>query len=195
MHAAPPGLRVVYTERQIQKRVIELATEINRAYRGKTLHIVGISDDCLLFMADLVRGLTMRVAIHFLPLRVRESAVEGVPVQEILYSPPLDVAGKDVLLLRGIVYSGITLDFICRQMLAQSPKSLRTAALIEKPEDRTINVSTDYLAFRSEATTGQYLVDYGLGHEGLYGILPCIAAFRLRERKRDGAPPRGGRPG
>jgi hypoxanthine phosphoribosyltransferase len=163
-------MRVIFTERQIRRRVRELAAEIN--------HIVGVSEDCFLFMADLVRSLTMPVALHFVTARVREAAVEGVPVQEILYSPQLDLRGKDVLLLSGIVYSGITLDFLCRQMLAQGPRSLRTATLIEKPEDRKVNVSTDYLAFTSETTAGQFLVGYGLGHQGLYRNLPCIAALQ-----------------
>jgi hypoxanthine phosphoribosyltransferase len=174
----PVGLRVIFTELQIRRRVLELAAKINRAYRARTLHIVGLSEDCFLFMADLVRALTMPVAVHFVTARVRQATVEGVPVQEILYSPQLDLAEKDVLLLSGIVYSGVTLDFMCRQIQSQGPHSLRTATLIEKPEDRKVNVSTDYLAFKSEATAGQFLVGYGLGYQGLYRNLPCIAAFR-----------------
>ena len=170
-------LRVVFTERQIRRRVHELAAEINGAYRGKTLHIVGVSEDCIFFLADLVRVLTMPVAVHLVAARTRESVVEGVPVREILYTPQLDLAGENVLLLSGIVYSGVTLDFMCRQVLAQQPGSLRTASLIEKPEDRKVDVSTDYLAFRSDSTAGQFLVGYGLGHEGLYRNLPCIAAL------------------
>jgi len=138
---------------------------------------VGVSEDCFVFMADLVRALTMPVAVHFITARVRETSVEGVPVQEIRYTPQLDLAGKHVLLLSGIVYSGVTLDFMCRHVMAQEPGSLRTATLVEKPEDRKVNVATDYLAFKSESTAGAYLVGYGLGYQGLYRNLPCIAAL------------------
>lgn len=173
----PGNLRVVFTEQQIRHRIRQLAQQINRAYQGKTLHIVGASDDCFLFMADLIRALRVPIVCHFVNTLIRATSVEGIPVQEIFYSPALDLADKDVLLLSGIVYSGVTLDFLYRQILAKGPKSIRTASLIEKPEDRKVDVVMDYLAFKATSTGGQFLVGYGLGHQGHYRNLRCIAAL------------------
>lgn len=171
-------LQVVFSERQIRRRVAELAAEIDRAYKGKTLHLVCIPDDCFVFIADLVRALRVPVACHFVTSRMSdEASVGGVPVREIKYLPRLDLRGKEVLLVSGIVYSGVTLDFLYRHIFAQAPRSLRTASLVEKPEDLKVDVPTDYLAFKSTETTGKYLVGYGLGHEGLYRNLACIAAL------------------
>lgn len=170
-------LRVVYGERQIRHRVAELAAKINRAYKGKTLHLVCIPDDCFVFTADLVRALNVPVVCHFVTARMSDASVGGVPVREIKYLPQLELAGKDVLLVSGVVYSGVTLDFLYRHILAQGPRSLRTASLVEKPEDRKVDVATDYLAFKSTDTAGKFLVGYGLGHQGLYRNLACIAAL------------------
>ncbi|HEY6290948.1 MAG TPA: phosphoribosyltransferase family protein [Terriglobia bacterium] len=167
----------MFTEQQIRRRIRQLAREINQAYEGKTLHIVGASDDCFLFMADLIRALRVPMVCHFMSTLIRATSVEGVPVQEIFYMPALNLTDKDVLLLSGIVYSGVTLDFLCRQILAKGPKSLGTASLVEKPEDRKVDVVMDYLAFKSTSTGGQFLVGYGLGHRGLYRNLRCIAAL------------------
>lgn len=170
-------LRIIYSERQVRRRVAELAAEINRAYQGKTLHIVSIPDDCFVFVADLVRALQTPVVCHFVTARVIDAAVGAVPVREIKYVPTLELAGKDVLLVSGIVYSGITLDFLYRHILGQGPRSLRTASLVEKPEDRKVDVTTDYLAFKSTGTAGEFLVGYGLGYQGRYRNLPCVAAL------------------
>lgn len=155
----------------------ELAAKINRAYKGRTLHIVCIPDDCFVFIADLMRALRVPVVCHFVTARMGDASVGGVAVREIKYLPSLDLAGKDVLLVSGIVYSGVTLDFLYRHILAQGPRSLRTASLIEKPEDRKVDVAADYLAFKSTDTAGKYLVGYGLGHRGLYRNLACVAAL------------------
>jgi len=169
-----PGdnLRVVYTEKQIQKRVRELAEQINRDYKGKTLHMVGILENCFLFMADLVRALKMPVICTFLKAEMRDSSSGMVPLREIMYAPKVEATGKDVLLVDGILQSGVTLDHLCRYILGQNPNSVRTAMLIEKTDERKVDVAVDYLGFK---TTAKFLVGYGLGYQERYRNLPCIA--------------------
>ena len=171
-------LRIIYSERRIRRRVAELASQINRAYKGKVLDLVCIPDDCFVFTADLVRALRVPVVCHYVTARMSDNAsVGGVPVREIKYVPDLDLTDKDVLLVSGIVYSGVTLEFLYRHILAQAPRSLRTASLVEKPEDLKVDLAPDYLAFKSTNTAGKYLVGYGLGYQGLYRNLGCIAAL------------------
>ena len=179
---APARLRVIYTERQLRRRVRGMAAQINRAYQRRTLDIVGVKDDCFLFMGDLVRALGMPVVCHFVTVRMYDAIVGDAPVREIQYAPALELAGKDVLLVQCMLSSGVTLDFLYRHILSQGPRSLRTAALIEKPADRKVDVATDYLAFKATGTEGHFLVGYGLGYQGLYRNLPCIAALTLDEQ-------------
>lgn len=175
--ARPPALpdsnlRLIYTAQQVQKRVRELAAQINRDYQGKTLHVVGILENCFLFMADLVRHLRMPVVCHFIKAEVRDASAGTAAVREIMYTPKVDARGLDILLVEGILQSGVTLDHLIRYILGQTPSSLRTAALIEKVDEKKVDVATEYLGFR---TTAKFLVGYGLGYQEKYRNLPYVA--------------------
>jgi len=165
-------LRCVYTEKQIQKRVRELAKQINRDYKGSTLHVVGILEDCFIFMADLVRNLKIPVVCHFMKAQIRDTAEGAIAVREIMYTPKVEAAGRHVLLINGILQSGVTLDHLCRYILAQNPSSVRTVSLIEKTDERRVDVPTDYVAFQSKE---RFLVGYGLGYQEEYRNLPYLA--------------------
>lgn len=166
------GLRVVFTEKQIQKRVRELAEQMNRHYKGKTLHVVGILENCFLFMSDLVRGLKIPVICHFIKAQMHDSSSGGVAVREIMYTPKVEATGRDVLLVDGILQSGVTLDHLYRYMLGQNPASVATATLIEKTDERKVDVPTDYVGFK---TTEKFLVGYGLAYQDRYRNLPYVA--------------------
>ena len=169
---AGDDLRVVYTPNQIQKRVRELAQQMNRDYKGRTLHVVGILENCFLFMADLVRSLKMPVICQFIKAEVRDTSAGSVAVREIMYTPRVEAKGKDILLVEGILQSGVTLDHLYRYILGQTPNSVRTATLIEKTDERKVDVPTDYVGFK---TTAKFLVGYGLGYQEKYRNLPCVA--------------------
>ncbi|MHB8652576.1 MAG: hypoxanthine phosphoribosyltransferase [Terriglobia bacterium] len=172
-----PGdhLRVVFTEKQIQKRVSELAAQVNRDYQGKTLHVVGILENCFLFMADLVRILNLPVICHFLKAEINDNSSGAVAVREIVYTPKVEVTGKSVLLVDGILQSGVTIDHLVRIMQAQQAESVTIAALIEKTDERKVDVSTEYVGFKTQE---KFLVGYGLGFQEKYRNLPHIATLR-----------------
>ncbi len=166
------NLRCVYSDKQIQTRVQELAKQINRDYEGKTLHVVGILEDAFVFMADLVRCLTMPVVCHFMKAEIRDTSAGPTALREIMYTPKVEATGRDVLLISGILQSGVTLDYLYRYILGQNPSSVRTVALIEKVDERRVDVSTDYVGFKSKE---KFLVGYGLGYHGNYRNLPFLA--------------------
>jgi len=169
---AEDDLRCVYPEKQIRKRVRELAKQIDRDYKGKTLHVVGILEDCFIFMADLVRHLTIPVVCHFLKAEIHDTSAGTTAVREIMYTPKVEAAGRDVLLVDGILQSGLTLDHLYSYVLGQNPSSVRTASLIEKSGERRVDVSTDYVGFKSKE---KFLVGYGLGYQEKYRNLPFVA--------------------
>ena len=171
-----PGdrLRVVFTEKQIQKRVSELAAQMNRDYKGKTLHVVGILENCFLFMADLVRILNLPVICQFLKAEIKDNSTGAVAVREIVYTPKVEVAGKTVLLVDGILQSGVTIDHLVRIMQAQQAESVCIAALVEKTDERKVDVSTEYVGFKTQE---KFLVGYGLGFQEKYRNLPHIATL------------------
>jgi hypoxanthine phosphoribosyltransferase len=165
-------LRRVYSEKQIQKRVRGLAKQIDRDYKGKTLHVVGILEDCFIFMADLVRRLTIPVVCHFIKGEIHDTSAGATAHREIMYTPKVEAAGRDVLLVNGILQSGLTLDHLYSYILGQNPSSVRTASLIEKSGERKVDVPADYVGFK---TREKFLVGYGLGYEKKYRNLPFVA--------------------
>jgi hypoxanthine phosphoribosyltransferase len=165
-------LKIVVSEKDIRKRVREMAKQINRDYAGKTLHVVGILEDCFVFMADLVRALTIPLVCYFVRSQVRDSDSGLVAMREIMYIPSVDAAGKELLLVQGVLQSGITLDHLCRTLLAQQPASLRTATLLDKADERKTDVPVAYAGFQ---LSGRFLVGYGLGFRDQYRNLPFLA--------------------
>jgi hypoxanthine phosphoribosyltransferase len=169
-------LRVVFTAGRIRKRVRELAAAINRDYKGKTVHVVGILENSFIFMADLVRHLKLPVICHFVKADVRDGSTGGgVAVREIMYTPRVEAAGKDILLVDGILQSGVTQDHYLRYILGQMPASIRTVTLVEKTDERKVDTATDYVGFK---ITGKFLVGYGLGYQERLRNLPYIAQIR-----------------
>lgn len=167
-------LRVVYSEKKLQKRVLELAGQINRDYKGKTLHVVGVLENCFMFMADLIRAVNVPVFCYFLRTEIKDVTRGRTATREIAYTPAVDAAGKDILLVEGILQSGMTMDHLYRYFLGQNPSSVRTAMLIEKTDERKIDVPTDYVGFK---VTGGFLVGYGLGYQGKFKNLPRVATL------------------
>ncbi len=174
IRAAATGarLKIIVSEKDIRKRVRELARQINKDYAGKTLHVVGILENCFVFMADLVRALTIPVVCSFVRSQVRDTESGLVALREIMYIPHIDASGKDLLLVEGVLQSGITLDHLCQTLMMQQPASLRTATLIDKTDERRVDVPVDYSGFQ---LSGRFLVGYGLAYQQQYRNLPYLA--------------------
>lgn len=172
---APAGLRIAFTERQIQHRVAQMARRIRQDYRGRTLHIVTLLENSFMFLADLTRQLETVVVCHFLQAQVKDRKWHGLPLHEIKYAPSAPLGGKDVLLLEGVLQTGITEDFLLRSIEDQQPHSLRTATLIEKAAQRKVSLTPDYVGFQSDS---RFLVGYGLSFNGDYACLPYIAELK-----------------
>jgi hypoxanthine phosphoribosyltransferase len=167
------AFRCVISQKQIKKRVGELARQIDRDYQGTTtLHVVGILEDSFIFVADLIRNLTIPVVCHFMNAVMHDTLTGPIAMREIKYSPEVDAKGRDVLLVNGILHSGVTLDYVYRYILGQSPTSVRTLSFIEISRARKVDVSTDYVGFTSKEG---FLVGYGLGYGDKYRNLPFVA--------------------
>lgn len=176
--ASSNGMRVVFSKTQIAKRVLEIAARLNRDYKGKTLHVVGILENSFMLMADLVRALKVPTYCYFVKAEIHDSSSGTVAVREILYTPRVDAGEKEILLVDGILQSGVTLDHLLRSMLGQGASSVRTAMLVEKTDERKVDVPTDYVGFKvNSRTAGKFLVGYGLAYKNQYQNLPYIASL------------------
>ena len=161
--------RVLLSAEQIKKRVQEMARQITSDLRGKTIHVVGVMENGFVFMADLVRELDLNVVCQF----VKAESKEATPsTTEIFFSPELDVSGQHVLLVEALVQSGITSEFLIRNLLGRGAASVKLAVLLDKQSARRVSLQPDYFGFLMNES---FVVGYGLGEHHFGRNLPYIA--------------------
>jgi hypoxanthine phosphoribosyltransferase len=156
------GRGAAYSESRIAGRVGELGEEISRAYQGRRLDVVITLDRGFVFAADLIRELDGTVVCHFVreELRDVDDSDSGRARREILFGSVPNLKGRDVLLVDAILESGVTQEFLLRRLGESSPRSIRLAVLLDKPEKRRVDLESDYFGFRTASK--EVWVGYGL---------------------------------
>src|SRR5277367_3616316 len=175
MNALPNvGLRQVISAEQIQKRVRELGRQISDDYRGRTMVALGILENSFLFMADLVRAVDVPVVCAFIKPTYKQSKRGESPVLEIFFSQELEIAGKHVLLVEGLVHSGVTTEFLMGDLRGRGAASVKLVTLLDRQSARRVPLQPDYFGFLVDET---FLCGYGLGSPEQTGRnLPHLAA-------------------
>jgi hypoxanthine phosphoribosyltransferase len=159
---------LLFTEKQIQQRVDELARQIEQDYAGKTLVLCAILKGSIPFLADLMRRIRLDVRIALIEMK---SMVDGQHAS-ILFTSSLDLSGKHVLIVEDIVDTGITLDYLLKHLEAErAPASLKVCALLDKPEARRLEVPVHYRGF---TVPDKFVVGYGLDYQERYRNIPFI---------------------
>jgi hypoxanthine phosphoribosyltransferase len=155
----PP--RQVISAEHIQKRVKELARQISDDYKGQTIQILAVLENAFMFQADLVRALEVPVVCQFIkPKYTRPEAGSGSDVMEIFFSHEPDIPGKHILLVEGLVHSGVTSEFLMNDLRARGAASVKLVTLLDRQAARRVPLQPDYFGFLVDET---FLVGYGLG--------------------------------
>ena len=170
-------MKTAFSEEQIQVRVRTLAQEISRDYSGQIVYAIGIVDTAFMFLADLARRMTVPVHCHFVKMLSADHEEEGIPIRQIDFSSPGNIAGRHVLLVDTMADSGITLDHLVQRLMMEKPYCIKTVALINREDHRRVALGIDYVGF---SWKGERLVGYGLDQEGLYRNLPYLATVPTR---------------
>ncbi len=175
MTASPnAALRQVISADQIQKRVRELGRQISDDYRGQTLIALGILENGFMFIADLVRALEVPVVCTFIKPRYKESKQGEAPLLEIFFSHELPIEGKHVLLIEGLVHSGVTTEYLMSDLRGRGAASVKLATLLDRQSARRVPLQPDYFGFLVDEA---FLCGYGLGSPEQTGRnLPYLAA-------------------
>src|SRR5579862_1106904 len=138
MNVSNTALRQVISADQIQKRVRELGRQISDDYRGQTVIALGILENSFLFMADLVRSIDVPVICSFIKPRYKQSNQAENPVLEIIFSHELDISGKNVLLVEGLVHSGVTSEFLMSDLRSRGAASVKLVTLLDRQSARRV---------------------------------------------------------
>ncbi len=166
-----PELVPVVSEKQIEERVEALADEISNYYKGRELVLLGVLKGSFIFMADLARKLKIPVQIDFIAASSYGNSSISSGTIMVTKHPDIDIKGRDVLIIEDIIDSGTTLSYLVEYLLSMEPASVKTCALIDKPERRQKNIKTD---FAGHVVKEGFLVGYGLDYAENYRYLPAI---------------------
>ncbi len=162
------------SEEVLQKRIAELGGEISLAYQDTILHLVCILRGGVLFLADLIRHLTIPNTIDFMAVSSYGAGARQTTGQvRITLDLQEDIRGRDVLLVEDIVDSGYTIATVLEFLSTRHPKSLKVCTLLDKAERRQIEVPIDYCGF---TIPDKFVFGYGLDLDEQYRNLPFIGA-------------------
>ena len=167
------GETLIESER-LHARVAELGAEISADYVGRDLVMVGVLKGALIFMADLMRSLTVPCEIDLMAVSSYGSATDSSGVVRILKDLDTSVAGRDVLIVEDIVDSGQTLQYLLRNLKARDPASVEVCALLTKPERRRVETPIRYVGFE---IANRFAIGYGLDHAQRYRNLDYVAVL------------------
>ncbi len=159
---------------ELQHRVRELGAEISRDYAGRELLLIGVLKGAVFFLSDLMRELEVSCEVDFMAVASYGSATKSSGVVRILKDLDAVIAGRHVLIVEDIVDSGLTLQYLLRNLRSRDPASLEVCALLIKPSRRQVDLHARYVGFE---IPDRFAIGYGLDHGERYRNLPYVAAL------------------
>jgi hypoxanthine phosphoribosyltransferase len=159
---------------QLQRRVRELGAQISADYEGRNPLLVGVLKGAIFFLSDLMREITCPCEVDFMAISSYGSSTQSSGVVRILKDLDTPITGRHVIIVEDIVDSGLTLQYLMRNLGARSPETLEVCALLTKPDRRKVDLPTRYLGFE---IADRFAIGYGLDHHERHRNLPFVAAL------------------
>jgi hypoxanthine phosphoribosyltransferase len=178
--AAPSEVgEVLVGAEDLSRRVAELAERISRDYEARSsLLLVGVLKGAMFFLSDLMRLIDIPVEVDFMAVASYGSATDSSGVVRILKDLDVAIEGRDVLIVEDIVDSGLTLQYLLRNLGSRNPRTLEVCALLTKPERRKVDLPTRYVGFE---IPDRFVIGYGLDYAERHRNLPFVAALVRHE--------------
>lgn len=162
---------VLVKSQAIRQRVRELGIQITRDYRGKKPHLIGILKGASIFHSDLIRQIDLDLTYDFVAVGTYGASTKNSGEVRILKDLDESPEGRHVLLVEDILDTGLTLQYLLRNLEARKPASLKMVALLNKPARRRIEVQADYIGFE---VPDKFVIGYGLDYNQRFRNLPDI---------------------
>jgi hypoxanthine phosphoribosyltransferase len=167
--------RVLITSEEIQDKLAEMGERITADYAGRQLLLVGVLKGAFVVMADLARNIRLPLEFDFMAVASYGSATKTSGVVRILKDLDHELEGRDVLLVEDIVDSGLTLNYLLKNLRARHPRTLEVAALLQKKDIQQVPIDLRYLGFD---IPNEFVIGYGLDFAERYRNLPYIATLK-----------------
>lgn len=166
---------ILLTEKDLQKAVKKLGKQISTDYEGKNLMLVAVLKGSVIFMADLMRAITIPISIDFMSVSSYGGGVKSTGIVKIIKDLDHDISGYDVLIVEDILDSGLTLSYLTNVLRQRKVNSIRIATLLDKPERRQVDIKPDYACF---VVPDKFVVGYGLDYDQKYRNLPYVGIVK-----------------
>lgn len=166
---------ILFTKEQIAAIVKKVGERISADYKDKNLMMISVLKGSVVFMADLMRAITVPCSIDFLSVSSYGNGTTTTGEVRILKDLDASLEGKDVLVVEDILDSGITLSFLLKNLSARHPGSIKLCTLLDKPERRRVNIKADYVGTQ---VPDKFIVGYGLDYAEKYRNLPYIGVLK-----------------
>ncbi len=163
--------KILIPDIKIRARVQEMAQEISHDYRGKEITAICILKGSFIFFSDMIRNIDLSMTCEFLGLSSYGNKTTSSGEVKVTLDLNEPIAGKHVIIFEDIVDSGLSLQYIQQSLIARRPASVRTCALLFKPDNLQTEVSVDYTGFKIGK---EFVVGYGMDFAGKYRELPYI---------------------
>ena len=166
-----PIPHVLFTRDEIKNAVQGISQEITRDYHNKHPLLIGVLKGSFVFMADLIRLLNIPLELEFVQLSSYGRTKQSTGRVTIVHGLRTPIRGRDILIIEDIVDTGLTINYLINHLQQGNPSSIKLCALLDKPSQRKIPVSIDYLGF---AVPDRFIVGYGIDYNEQFRYLPDI---------------------
>lgn len=166
---------ILITQTQLSDKIAELGAQISEDYKDKCLLMVSVLKGSIVFMADLMRTISIPLRVDFMSVSSYGSGVKTTGVVKITKDLDIPIEGFDLLIVEDILDSGKTLSYLKSLLMERNPNSIRLVTLLDKPERREVDVKPDYLGF---SIPDEFVVGYGLDYAEKYRNLPFVGVLR-----------------
>jgi hypoxanthine phosphoribosyltransferase len=173
-------LKILIRRARIQKRVVEVARAITRDFKGERIHLVGVLKGACIFLADLAREINLDTSIDFIAVSSYGKGKQSSGQVRVLKDLDSSIEGLNVVVVEDILDTGVTLTYLLRILQQRKPKTLKIAALLDKPSRRIKDVKGDYVGF---TIPNDFVVGYGLDYAERYRNLKDVCILTLPPEK------------
>ena len=166
--------KVLFTEEQINDKLVELAAQIDEHYAGRNILVVGVLRGAVMVVADLVRKIHSPVAMDWMAVSSYGSGTKSSGVVRILKDLDTDITDREVLIVEDIIDSGLTLSWLKANLESRGAKDVRIATMLRKPEAAKVEIAVDFVGFD---IPNEFVVGYGLDYAEDYRHLSVIGTL------------------
>ena len=159
----------------LKRRVRELGEQISTDYGDRDLLLIGVLKGAVFFLSDLMRNISIPCEVDFMAVASYGSATDSSGVVRIIKDLDASIEGRDVLIVEDIVDSGLTLQYLLRNLGARDPRTIEVCSLLTKPERRKVDLEPRYVGFE---IPNRFVIGYGLDHAERFRNLPYVATLK-----------------